>query len=84
MSDRGNAVFLGFAAQDAGAAGQIGEALRPAGVEVWFDQSDLVGGDAWNQKVRKQSKAVPPALAQQRNQTRERAPEKTGVGRQRS
>ena len=30
------------------------EALRAAGVEVWFDQSELVGGDAWDAKIRKQ------------------------------
>jgi hypothetical protein len=25
-------------------------------VEVWFDQSELVGGDAWDAKIRKQIK----------------------------
>ena len=28
--------------------------LRAAGVEVWFDQSELGGGDAWDQKIRRQ------------------------------
>ena len=28
--------------------------LRAAGVEVWFDKSELVGGDAWDAKIRKQ------------------------------
>ena len=50
------AVFLSYASQDAEAAKKICDALRAAGVEVWFDQSELVGGDAWDQKIRKQIK----------------------------
>ena len=30
------------------------EALRARGVEVWFDQNELVGGDAWDTKIKKQ------------------------------
>jgi hypothetical protein len=48
------AVFLSYAAQDAVAAKRICDALRAAGVEVWFDQSELVGGDAWDVKIRGQ------------------------------
>ena len=44
------AVFLSYASQNAGAAKRIAEALRAAGVEVWFDQNELVGGDAWDGK----------------------------------
>jgi TolB-like protein/Tfp pilus assembly protein PilF len=50
------AVFLSYASQDAQAAQRICEALRAAGVEVWFDQSELRGGDAWDQSIRKQIK----------------------------
>ncbi len=50
------AVFLSYASQDANAARRICEALRTAGVEVWFDQSELRGGDAWDAKIRKQIK----------------------------
>ncbi len=50
------AVFLSYASQDAGAARRICETLRAAGVEVWFDQSELRGGDAWDAKIRKQIK----------------------------
>jgi TolB-like protein/cytochrome c-type biogenesis protein CcmH/NrfG len=56
MSDTGKAVFLSYASQDAAAAKCICEALRAAGVEVWFDQSELLGGDAWDQKIRRQIK----------------------------
>ncbi len=50
----GHAVFLSYASQDAPAARRICEALRTAGIEVWFDQSELRGGDAWDQKIRHQ------------------------------
>lgn len=48
------AIFLSYASQDAEAARRICAALRGAGVEVWFDQSELRGGDAWDQKIRRQ------------------------------
>jgi TolB-like protein/Tfp pilus assembly protein PilF len=48
------AVFLSYASQDAGAAKGICEALRAAGIEVWFDQSELRGGDAWDEKIRRE------------------------------
>ncbi|MBI2813049.1 MAG: tetratricopeptide repeat protein [Opitutae bacterium] len=54
MSDSAKAVFLSYASQDADAAKRIADALRAAGVEVWFDQSELVGGDAWDAKIRGQ------------------------------
>jgi hypothetical protein len=54
MTETNKAVFLSYASQDAEAARKICEALRGAGVEVWLDQSELVGGDAWDAKIRKQ------------------------------
>src|SRR5471032_3320136 len=56
MSDAGKAVFLSYASQDAEPARRICESLRAAGVEVWFDQSELRGGDAWDQSIRRQIK----------------------------
>lgn len=56
MSEISRAVFLSYASQDAEAARRICEALRAVGVEVWFDQSELRGGDAWDQKIRRQIK----------------------------
>jgi tetratricopeptide (TPR) repeat protein len=50
------AVFLSYASQDAEAVLRIAEALRASGVEVWFDKDELVGGDAWDQKIRRQIK----------------------------
>src|SRR5215468_6399431 len=51
------AVFVSYASQDAEAAVRICEALRAAGVEVWLDQSELRGGDAWDESIRDQIKA---------------------------
>jgi TolB-like protein len=57
VTEPSHAVFLSYASQDAQAAQKICEALRAAGIEVWFDQSELRGGDAWDQSIRKQIKA---------------------------
>jgi TolB-like protein/Flp pilus assembly protein TadD len=56
VSDATKAVFLSYASQDAEAAKRIADALRADGVEVWFDQNELVGGDAWDGKIRRQIK----------------------------
>jgi TolB-like protein/Tfp pilus assembly protein PilF len=56
VSEPSHAVFLSYASQDSDAAARICTALRAAGIEVWFDQSELRGGDAWDQSIRKQIK----------------------------
>src|SRR5476651_128071 len=48
------AVFLSYAREDTASAQRIAEALRSHGVEVWFDQNELTGGDAWDAKIRGQ------------------------------
>jgi TolB-like protein len=48
------AIFLSYASQDGEAARRICEALTAGGIEVWFDQSELRGGDAWDQHIRNQ------------------------------
>jgi TolB-like protein len=50
------AVFLSYAREDTTAAQRISEALRSHDIEVWFDQNELRGGDAWDQKIRRQIK----------------------------
>jgi TolB-like protein len=52
VAEASHAVFLSYASQDAEAAQKICEALRAAGIEVFFDQSELRGGDAWDKKIR--------------------------------
>jgi TolB-like protein/Tfp pilus assembly protein PilF len=48
------AVFLSYAREDGDSARRIAEALRGFGLEVWFDMSELRGGDAWDAKIKKQ------------------------------
>jgi TolB-like protein len=54
VTDPAKTVFLSYASEDAPAAGRICEALRAAGINVWFDQDELRGGDAWDHKIRRQ------------------------------
>jgi len=56
VTEPSRAVFLSYASQDAEAAKRICDALRAAGTEVWFDQSELRGGDAWDQSIRRRIK----------------------------
>ena len=57
VQPQNRAVFLSYAREDADAARRIADALRGFGVEVWFDQNELRGGDVWDQKIRGQIKA---------------------------
>ena len=52
MTEASRAVFLSYASQDAEVAHRICEALRAGGIEVFLDQSELRGGDAWDQQIR--------------------------------
>jgi len=54
VTEPSRAVFLSYTSQDAEAARCICAPLRAAGVEVWLDQSELRGGDAWDRQIRKQ------------------------------
>jgi TolB-like protein/Flp pilus assembly protein TadD len=54
VTEPSHTVFLSYASQDAQAAQRICEALRAAGIEVFLDQSELRGGDAWDQKIRRE------------------------------
>jgi len=57
VTEPSHAVFLSYASQDAQAALKICAALRAAGIEVWLDQSELRGGDAWDESIRDQIRA---------------------------
>jgi TolB-like protein/Tfp pilus assembly protein PilF len=54
VTESWHAVFLSYASQDAEAARMICAALRTAGIEVFLDRSELRGGDAWDQKIRRE------------------------------
>ena len=72
MSDATKAVFVSYAREDTDAARRIAEALRSNGVEVWFDQNELRGGDAWDGKIKKQIRECALFLAVVSAQTQER------------
>jgi TolB-like protein len=57
MSEPAKAVFLSYAREDSAAAQRLADALRAFGIEVWFDQSELRGGDSWDTKIRTQIKS---------------------------
>lgn len=47
-------VFISYAAEDRAAARRLRDALAAAGLDVWYDENELSGGDAWDQKIRRQ------------------------------
>ena len=47
-------VFISYASEDRAAARTLRETLTTAGLEVWYDEEELTGGDAWDQKIRRQ------------------------------
>lgn len=67
------AVFVSYAREDTDTARRIAEALRSFGIEVWFDQDELRGGDAWDQKIRGQIRACTLFLPIISARTQERA-----------
>ncbi len=55
MSAPQRAVFLSYASQDVrGDAAPVRSSARRREIEVWFDQSELRGGDVWDHKIRQQ------------------------------
>lgn len=47
-------VFLSYTSEDRQAVQNLRDALPACGLEVWYDESGLSGGDAWDQKIRRQ------------------------------
>ena len=47
-------LFLSYSSEDRPAARALRDALEAAGLEVWYDENELGGGDAWDQKIRRQ------------------------------
>jgi hypothetical protein len=47
-------VFLSYASEDREAARLLRDALSAGGLDVWYDESELGGGEAWDQKIRRQ------------------------------
>jgi hypothetical protein len=51
---RSPTIFLSYASEDRAVARTLGEVLPAYGLEVWYDESELGGGDLWDQKIRRQ------------------------------
>jgi hypothetical protein len=47
------AIFISYASNDRDAAKRLADGLRTAGLDVWFDQSDLRMGDDWARSIRR-------------------------------
>ncbi|MBA4136586.1 MAG: hypothetical protein C0518_04640 [Opitutus sp.] len=47
-------VFLSYASEDRAAVRKLRDALNAAGVDAWYDENELTGGDAWDTKIRRQ------------------------------
>lgn len=47
-------VFISYAAEDRVATRTLRDTLSAAGLDVWYDEEELTGGDAWDQKIRRQ------------------------------
>jgi TolB-like protein/Tfp pilus assembly protein PilF len=63
VTDARGAVFVSHASEDAEAARRLCELLRAGGVEVWLDQSELRGGDAWDTMIRERIRGCALFLA---------------------
>jgi TolB-like protein/tetratricopeptide (TPR) repeat protein len=48
------AAFLSYAREDAAPARRLAESLRAGGIEIWFDENELRGGDVWDRAIRRQ------------------------------
>jgi TolB-like protein/Flp pilus assembly protein TadD len=57
VSGATRAVFLSYASEDSEAVQRIADAIRAARIEVWFDKSELRGGDAWDRRIRQHIKS---------------------------
>jgi TolB-like protein/Tfp pilus assembly protein PilF len=73
VTQPGKAVFLSYASEDADAAARMCVSLRDAGIEVWFDQSELRGGDAWDLQIRRQIRDCALFIAVVSSHTQQRA-----------
>jgi hypothetical protein len=47
-------IFISYASEDLAAVLPLRDALASAGLDVWLDENELGGGDAWDQKIRRQ------------------------------
>lgn len=46
-------LFISYASEDREAARRLRDAMGETGIDVWYDEDELTGGDAWDQKIRR-------------------------------
>jgi hypothetical protein len=49
-----HSVFISYSSADRAAARALRDTLTAAGLEVWLDEDELAGGEAWDAKIRNQ------------------------------
>lgn len=49
-----HSVFISYASADRAAARALRDTLAEVGLEVWLDEDELAGGEAWDAKIRNQ------------------------------
>jgi hypothetical protein len=47
-------LFLSYASEDRAVVRRLRDALEAEGLEVWYDENELTGGEAWDRKIRRQ------------------------------
>lgn len=50
-------LFISYASEDRVAARLLRDAIGAHGIDVWYDEDELSGGDAWDQKIRQRIRA---------------------------
>jgi TolB-like protein len=73
VTEARSAVFVSHASEDAEAARRLCELLGAAGIEVWLDQSELRGGDAWDTMIRGKIRGCALFVALMSSHTRARS-----------
>ncbi len=50
-------LFISYASEDREVARRLRDTLSAQGIDVWYDEDELTGGDAWDKKIRDRIRA---------------------------
>lgn len=65
-------VFICHASEDKSVAREVADALQASGIDTWFDENDLRGGDSWDEKIRRSLREVDYVLVLQSQSLRDK------------
>ncbi len=65
-------IFLSYASQDRETVRNMKESLEKAGLDVWFDQGELLPGDVWDQEIQRNIRRCAVFIPFISHQTRQR------------